>query len=68
MSAENKTIKDKLTELNERVAWFDSEEFTLEEALDKFREAEELAEDIERDLAEFKNEVVVLKQKFSEGA
>lgn len=66
MSKQNKTIQQKLAELGEMVAWFDSEQFALEEALERFKQAEKLAEEIEGDLNELKNEVVVLKQKFSE--
>ena len=38
MSVANKTISEKTTELNEMVAWFDSDEFNLEAALDKFKQ------------------------------
>lgn len=66
MSQANKTIQDKMSQLTEMVAWFDSNQFSLEEALSRFKSAEKLAEEIERDLNELKNEVEVLKQKFSE--
>lgn len=64
MSKPNKTIKEKTTELTELVAWFDSDEFSLEEALDKFKAAEVLAEEIEKDLLALKNDIQVVKQKF----
>lgn len=60
----NKTIQEKTTELNEIVAWFDSDEFALEEALEKFRLAEKLAEEIEKDLEAIKNDIHIVKQKF----
>lgn len=66
MSKQSKTVQDKLTELNEKVAWFDSEEFELEQAIEKFNEAEKLAEEIESDLSGLKNEINVLKQKFDQ--
>lgn len=66
MSKQYKTVQDKLTELNEKVAWFDSEEFELEQAIEKFNEAEKLAEEIESDLSGLKNEINVLKQKFDQ--
>jgi exodeoxyribonuclease VII small subunit len=59
-------IQDKLAKLNEYVAWFDSDEFALEQAVDKFAEAEKLAEEIEQDLAGFKNEINVIKKKFDQ--
>lgn len=66
MSKENKSIQDKVTELSELVAWFDSDEFTLETALDTFKKAETLAEAIESDLKALKNDIKIVKQKFDE--
>lgn len=64
MSTPNKTIQEKTIELSALVAWFDSNEFTLETALDKFKEAEALAEGIEKDLKALKNDIQIVKQKF----
>jgi exodeoxyribonuclease VII small subunit len=60
----NKTIQDKMSELSELVAWFDSDDFTLEAALDKFKVAEKLAKEIEHDLSSLKNDIQIVKQKF----
>lgn len=68
MSKANKTISEKTAELNELVAWFDSDDFTLEAALDKFKEAELLAATIEKDLAQLQNDIQVVKQKFDQEA
>lgn len=64
MSLKNKSIQDKTAELTKIVAWFDSDEFKLELAIDKFKEAEKLATDIEQDLLSLKNEIQIVKQKF----
>lgn len=64
MSSLNKSIQEKTDELTKLVAWFDSNEFTLESALDKFKKAEKLAENIEQDLLSLKNEINIVKQKF----
>ena len=64
MSQENKSISEKMTKLGELVAWFEGEELELEAALDKYKEAEKLADEIEKDLSVLKNEITVLKQKF----
>jgi len=64
MSSTNKSIQDKTVELTKLVAWFDSDEFTLEAALDKFKEAEKLAIEVEQDLLSLKNEIKIVKQKF----
>ncbi|MDB5165420.1 MAG: hypothetical protein JWM00_310 [Candidatus Saccharibacteria bacterium] len=60
------TIQEKITTLDALVAWFDSDDFTLEIALDKFKEAETLAEEIERNLSSLKNDIEVVKQKFDQ--
>ena len=64
MKSNNTTIQQKIIELDTLVAWFDSDDFVLETALEKFKTAELLAEDIEKDLAALKNEIQVVKQKF----
>jgi len=66
MSAKKLSIAEKTAKLDELVAWFDSDEFELEQALDKFKQAEKMAAEIEQDLMELKNEVNVIKKKFDE--
>ena len=68
MSVANKTINTQIAELDALVSWFDSDDFEIEEAIDKFKEAEKLASDIEKDLLTLKNEITVLKRKFDETA
>ena len=64
MSQQNKSIEEKTAQLTELVSWFDSDQFTIEEALEKFKQAEKLAEEIENDLTHLKNEIEVVKRKF----
>lgn len=64
MSEANKTVQGKLSELSELVTWFQSPNFTLEEAVDKFKQAEKLAAEIEVDLTKLKNDIKVIKKKF----
>ena len=67
MSQKNdETISKKMSKLKELVAWFESDDFVIEEAVERYKEAEVLAEEIEKDLSELKNEVIVLKKKFDE--
>jgi exodeoxyribonuclease VII small subunit len=68
MSAKNNkpTISEKTIKLNELVEWFDSDDFELEAALDKFAEAEKLANEIEADLLAMKNTITIVKKKFNE--
>ncbi len=64
MSVKNSTIKEKTEKLNRMVEWFDSDDFVLEEAIDKFNEAQKLALEIEQELNNLKNEVNIVKEKF----
>jgi exodeoxyribonuclease VII small subunit len=67
MSAKNNpSIAEKTAKLNELIAWFDSDEFELEKALDRYSEAEKLAKEIEQDLLALKNNIQVVKDRFSE--
>ena len=61
---EDKSVQDKLTELSELVGWFQGQSFKLEDALDKFKDAEKLAEEIEKDLTKLKNDIKVVKKRF----
>ena len=64
MSDQNKTLQQQMDQLAEMIAWFDSDDFVLDQAIDKFKEAEALATTIGADLSSLKNEFTVLKQKF----
>ena len=64
----NPSVQQKLTALSELVEWFQSSSFTLETALDKFKEAEALAASIEEDLTKLKNEITVVKKRFDSEA
>lgn len=53
-----------MSELSALVAWFEGDEFELEQAIETYGRAEKLAAEIELDLANVKNEITVLKEKF----
>lgn len=61
----NKTIKQQIEELNNIIAWFDSDDFELEIAFDKFKEAEALASSIEESLNRMKNNISVIRKSFA---
>jgi exonuclease VII small subunit len=66
MSEKNSTsVASKTAKLDELLAWFDGDDFSLEQALDKFAEAEKLADDIEKDLLKLKNDIEIVKVKFN---
>lgn len=62
----NEGVSKKMAKLSELVAWFESDDFVIEEAVERYKEAEKLADEIENDLTDLKNEIVVLKQRFDE--
>ena len=64
-SQANKTVAQKLEKLEELLAWFESEEITVEEALTKYEEALTLSKELETQLQNAKNQVEVIKKKFS---
>ena len=65
MTENKKTLNEKIAELDEKVEWFYSDEFKLEEATGKYKEALCLAKEVERDLKELKNEIEILSEDFS---
>lgn len=64
MSEKNKTIQEKITELSDLVQWFQGPDFSLEESVEKFKKAEELAEVIESELMSLKNDIEIVKKRF----
>ncbi len=66
MSQNDHTIEEKMAQLEALVAWFESDDFRLEQALEKYKAAEELATAIEKELTTYKNEIIVLKKKFDQ--
>lgn len=68
MSEKNKTIQEKLQKLSALVAWFQGPDFELEQAIDMYKQAETLANEIEQELTELKNEISVVKKRFDQDA
>ena len=65
MSKNEKNLNEKIAELDRKVEWFYSDEFKLEEAVKNYKDAAELAKEIEEDLKNLKNEIEVLAEDFS---
>ncbi|MBQ6593463.1 exodeoxyribonuclease VII small subunit [Candidatus Saccharibacteria bacterium] len=63
--SEQKTLNQKIEELNDNAEWFYSDDFNLDEAVAKYKEAIKLAQELKKDLDEVKNEVEVLSEDFS---
>ena len=63
--AGKKTINQKIEELNRKVDWFYSDEFSLDEATVKYKETVALAKEIEKDLDNLKNEISIIQKDFT---
>lgn len=62
----DKTVEQMLVELDEKMNWFHSDDFKLEEASARFTEVTKLADDVEAVLTEMRNEIEVLAKDFTE--
>lgn len=60
-----KSVGAKIEQLNQNLEWFYGDEFKLEDAAKKYREAAELAKDIEEELETLKNQIEVISKDFS---
>ena len=63
--AEKSNLNQKIEKLDAEVEWFYSDDFKLEEAVKRYREAIEMAKEIENDLDNLKNEIEILAEDFS---
>lgn len=60
------SINAKITNLDEQVQWFYSDDFDLDQAEAKYKAATALAKDIEKDLEGLKNRIEVIDKDFSQ--
>ena len=58
------SLQEKINRLSDMVAFFDTDDFDIEQALEKYKEAEKLAQEIRDQMVEVKNEITVLKERF----
>lgn len=59
------TIEQMMTELNERIAWFQGDDFNLDEAKQRFIEAIELSKKITATLEDMRHDIEVLSEDFN---
>ena len=59
------TIEQMMTELNERIAWFQGDDFNLDEAKRRFIEARELSKKITATLEDMRHDIEVLSEDFN---
>ena len=65
MSDNKQTINYKIEKLDENIEWFYSDDFSLDAAVEKFRQTVELAKEVDKDLAKMKNEIEILAEDFT---
>ena len=65
MSSKKSTVEDKIQELEELLVWFESDEVTVDTALARYERAEQIASELQDELEKAKNQVEVIKKKFS---
>lgn len=65
MTKSDVTVQGKIAQLDEMVAWFEGDDFQLEQASAKLKEAAKLAVDIERDLNKVANDIQEVKKSFA---
>lgn len=63
--AKDLTINQKLIQLDQQIEWFYGDDFSLEEATQKYQEAALSAKEIEASLNEIKNQIEVIDRDFS---
>ena len=59
------TVQEKIDQLDQLVSWFDGDDFQVEQASAKLKEAAKLTADIEKDLSAVSNDIRELKRSFA---
>ena len=59
------TIEQMMAELNERIAWFQGDDFNLDEAKQRFIEARELSKKITATMEDMRHDIEVLSEDFN---
>lgn len=61
-NADNRSLREQMEQLEEILAWFDSDEFELEAAVESYQQAARVAEQIDQRLTEIKNKVTIITE------
>ena len=59
------TIEQMMAELNEQIAWFQDDDFNLDEAKQRFIEARELSKKITATLEDMRHDIEILSEDFN---
>lgn len=63
--SETKSLNQRFGELEEAKEWFYSDEFNLDEAMEKYKAAIALARELQEDLNNLQNEIEILDEDFT---
>ena len=61
-NTDNRSLREQMEQLEEILAWFDSDEFELEAAVERYQQAARVAEQIDQRLREIKNKVTIITE------
>lgn len=61
-NADNRSLREQMEQLEEILAWFESDEFELEAAVERYQQAARVAEQIDQRLTEIKNKVTIITE------
>lgn len=67
MTSKNKTIEERIAALEQAVAWFESDEFTLDEAVERYQQVQQQAAAIQAELAELRHTITVATAQDTQG-
>lgn len=67
MTSKNKTIEERIAALEQAVAWFESDEFTLGEAVERYQQVQQQAAAIQAELAELRHTITVATAQDTQG-
>ena len=59
-----KSISEKMSELNKQVEWFYGDEFSLDQAAEKYEATMKAAKEVKSDLETLKNKIEVIDKEF----
>ena len=65
MAEKTKSINQKIAELDAAVDWFYGDDFSLDQATEKYKSAVKLAKEVQKDLKTLKNKIEVIDKDFS---
>lgn len=64
MSTNNLSIEERIQELEQLLAWFESDDVTVSDSLQKYERAQQLAHELEMALSKAKNKVTEIEVQF----